>query len=333
MPLLKLVTPQLAQVITKISHKHVEFTPEEGQCLQNVIDYVLYGMDPCEFHTTWVSDAKKALTLLFVLNDARGDMVRVKEACVKSVTQSIARDAKIGDLLQHMVRFQIRLQQSSQQQNNTTPIGQLLEYCLGVISQKGIDPTSYFSSSDLNEEVLRILSTTVPRTALDIREEPNVTPKHPRVKCHKTILCTSSPLFNAQFSHSPSHIPTAEPYSHEMIHLIHYCYGILNSIPLSHQMPLIALAKMHQMNDLSNRVMQQVNITTQSFMPLVTTMDKYEMEWFGADVVDRLVQFAVVHKKEVITMENYDEIPRGLMKWIVMALVGGEEVAKGHVTP
>ena len=370
MPLLKLVTPQLAQVITKISHKHLEFTPEECQCLQDVIDCVLYGMYLSEFHTKWVSDGKKALTVLFVLNFARGDMVRVKEACVESVTQSIDRgvETEIGDLFHHLVKYQIRLQHSSHhdpQLNSTTnPIGQLLEYCFGRISQKGIDPMRCFSHNDLNEEVMKILSTTIPRTALDIHEEPNVTPKHPLahlftdvdscdvelrvgedcVTCHKTILSTNSPHFNAQFSHhDPSHHhvknepPPPPQYGPEMIHLIHFCYGILHSIPLHHQMPLIALARMHQMQDLVEHVVtKRLVITLQSFMPLVTTMmDDVEMEQcYGQVVVDRLVQFAVRNRREIITERNYDEIPSGLMKRIVLEMVGGEEqVSKGHVTP
>jgi len=330
-PLLRLLAPQLTKVILR----NENVISEEHECLQDCINVLIYGMEMDEFKKNWTMDDNNSLRTLFVLNEAQGDLVAIKQACIETIKNKIQNCSgkELGELFETMNHYKSKIQS----QFEGTIIGQLSEYCLGVIFQQGLDPTqsiNWISRDEMREYVVAILSKTIQVKPLNIHEECNSIPSHPlvellkdtnscdvelmigncMVKCHKIILASNSVYFDTLFSSGHFNMEN-DKYGEEMIYLVHHCYGVFDQIPPHLQIPLLVLSRIHEMNDLENRIMQQVKITAQSFMPLVMSIG----EIGDGAIIDQLVGFAVNNKQ--IIAENYDDIPHFIIKRIVLSLI------------
>ena len=332
-PLLKLLAPQLTKVILR----NENFNSEEHECLQDCINILIYGMAVDEFKKKWTMNDNNSLLTLFVLNEAQGDLVSIKQACIETIKNKIqnCNGKELGELFETMIHYKSKIQS----QFEGTIIGQLSEYCLGVIFQNGLDIThsiDWISRDEMRGYVVAILSKTIQVKPLNIHEECNSIPSHPlvellkdtnscdvelmigncMVKCHKIILASNSVYFDTLFSSGHFNMEN-DKYGEEMIYLVHHCYGVFDQIPPHLQIPLLTLSRSHEMNDLENKITQQVKITDQSFMPLVMSIGENEDH---GTLVDQLVKF-VVENKQIITEENYDNIPHVILKRIVLSLV------------
>jgi len=106
-----------------------------------------------------------------------------------------------------------------------------------------------------------------------------------------------------------------------MMYLIQYCYGFMEKVPSGYQFPLVKLAEMHEMNDLALVVLQQVELTVESFLPLAACLadEKKCKEVFGP-FVEKLIQFGVKNASRVINQETIQHIPLHIHYRIWLAL-------------
>ena len=139
-------------------------------------------------------------------------------------------------------------------------------------------------------------------------------------KVHKTILASKSVYFESLLQ-SGHFNPENDVYGQEMKYLIQYCYGSMEKVPPVHQIPLVKLAKMHEMNDLECIAFQQIELTVDSFIPLVSCLsDERDCndEKFGP-FIERLVQFAVKNSR-VINKDTIQHIPIHIKDRIMLAM-------------
>ena len=346
LPLLKIMAPNLANFLDCKTIIQT-FTKEELQSLQECIDVVIYGSDMEQFMTALAWDTQKSMQILFVLHQSTGDLVPLKASCVETIKKTIdsCSQEERAELFEKLDQYKERSKLIDRNEQNIPEkniIDILMDYCLNIMAQKGLDTSTslkWMTNDSMRHYVIDLLSGSRKSSnpTLSVHEKPNKMPLNPlkllcddsscdmkltvgnkKYKVHKTILASKSTYFETLLQ-SGHFNPENDIYEEEMKYLIQYCYRIMDHVPQVHQIPLVNLAKMHEMYDLALVVLRQIELTVESFLSIAACLDEMECDEDKV-FVEKLTQFAVKNASRLVNQNTIQHIPVHIKDRILLTL-------------
>ena len=243
MPLLKIIARNLSNFLN-CKATIQSFTKEELQCLQQCVDIILYGANMNQFMTQLTNNTQNSMQVLFVLHESNGDLVSLKSSCVEIIKKTIdsCSQEECAEWFEKLHEYKQRC--CSNLDHNQNLIELVMDYCLNVMAQKGLDTSTslkWMTNDSMRDCVIDLLSGSRKSSELilSVHEKPNQVPQNPlkvlineilkedsscnlelnignkKQKVHKTILASKSVYFESLLQ-SGHFNPENDVYGQEM---------------------------------------------------------------------------------------------------------------------
>ena len=290
-PLLNIIAPNFLKIVLYNDILIQSLDSQEKNVLQLIIDNKVYNMKNDK-----ITGTKGQVIALFFLDRVIGEMTDLK----KEKLYAIISQVQIKNALDIIAEINVYIDKDrkyfKEKRNSSSYLEQIKEYCLDVIGVNTVSKEyEEFVENDprLSHEILQTIVKR--RTIRNINfEDKSITiPSNPLVglfqdktfsdvklnvngyivKCHKTILASSSLYFETLFSGVWNEVSKIEEiYPEEIIFIIKYCYGIIETIPSHLIIPVIKKAHEHDMMELVNIAFNQLVITVDNFFDIVQSL-------------------------------------------------------------
>jgi len=328
LPLMKILAPDFTQQVLENESMIESLSTEELSVLQQMIDVLIYS------RSNVLSYDRHSLVIIFLLNRVESELAEFNFQAVDSIIQTISLNKAI-ECVQQIDEYLEREEKWYSQTVGISLLEQLKEYCLDYIGVNGgltnehqlppsmkqylpdvcqrrsVRPLNIPSASPILPNALSLLFLDYDRREQDADVELQIGVK--KVKCHKSVLCSQSLFFETVLN--STYWTLNDPLPEEMIHIVHYCYGFMEtSMDHHHWISTMKLAHEHGMNGLVELVSRQIQLTHENFLDVAQSVELLADDPIFRTLMDKLVEFGVKHRKQLFNSETVKLLPHEILR-------------------